>query len=148
MSVHDMQRYGRTRDLMPLLLSSVDTRIGNLTAEQVMMRQRRELLAAFGRIRTSFYHFARSLMVSQEQSERLLRDTLQELNQDFPRMGLEEDQESCVLDRIDASDTLLVLPPSLKSIYHQQRQMVDTFTASHNRAQVENAAHLGDIELF
>ncbi|MCB1802899.1 MAG: response regulator [Gammaproteobacteria bacterium] len=163
MPVQDMQRYGRTKDLLPLLLSSVDTRIGNLHAEQAMMQQSHELLAAFGRIRSSFYHFARNLIDSQEQSDRLLRDMLQELNQDFLRMGLEEDQEAYVLNRIDVAieeaiekidasdalrDTLLVLLPSLKSVYHQQQEMVDTFTANHNRAQTDSAASLGDIELF
>ncbi|MCB1722680.1 MAG: response regulator [Chromatiaceae bacterium] len=163
MPVHDMQRYGRTKDLLPLLLSAVDTRIANLFAEEAMMRQSRELLAAFGRIRSSVYHFARNLIRNQEQSDRLLRDMLQDLNQDFLRLGLEEDQEAYVLNRIDSAveeaiekidasdalrDTLLVLLPSLRSVYHQQQEMVDTFTASHNRAQSNAAANLGDIELF
>ncbi|MCP5313484.1 MAG: response regulator [Chromatiaceae bacterium] len=163
MPVHDMQRYGRTKDLLPLLLSAVDTRVGNLYAEEALMHQSRELLAAFGRIRTSFYYLTRELIDNQEQSNRLLRDMLQELNHDFLRMGLEEDQEAYVLDRIDNAiedaieridasdalrDTLLVLLPSLKNIYRQQQDMVDTFSKAHNRAQTDSAVNLGDIELF
>ena len=163
MPVHDMPRYGRNKDLLPLLLSAVDTRIGNLHAEQALMRQSHELLAAFGRIRASFYHLAKGLIRNQEQSNRLLRDMLQDLNQDFLRMGLEEDQEAYVLDRIDTAiedaieridasdalrDTLLVLLPSLKSVYQQQQEMVETFSNAHNRAQTDSAANLGDIELF
>ncbi|MCB1791303.1 MAG: response regulator [Gammaproteobacteria bacterium] len=163
MPVHDMQRYGRTKDLLPLLLSAVDTRVGNLNAQRAMLRQSQELLGAFGRIRSSFYYFARNLIHSQDQSNRLLRDMLQELNQDFLRMGLEEDQEAYVLDRIDSAieeaiekidasdalrDTLLVLLPSLKSVYHQQQEMVDTFIASQNRTQAHDASALGDVELF
>jgi DNA-binding response OmpR family regulator len=164
MPVDDMQRYGRTKDLLPLLLSSVDTRLGNLHAEQAMIRQSHELLDAFGRIRSSFYHFARGLIDNQQQSDRLLRDMLQELNQDFLRLGLEEDQEAYVLDRIDSAiedaiekidasealrNTLLVLLPGLKSIYQQQQEMVDTFTHNLNRAQTDDkATQLGDIELF
>ena len=56
------------------------------------------------------------------------------------------------IEEIDASDalrdTLLVLLPSLKSIYHQQQEMVETFTSAHNRAQTDNAANIGDIERF
>lgn len=163
MPVHDMTRYGRTKDLLPLLLSAVDTRVGNLLAEQAMMRQSQELLAAFGRIRGSFYYLARDLIARQEHSNRLLRDMLQDLNHDFLRMGLEEDQEAYVLDRIDHAiedaienidasdalrDTLLVLLPSLKSVYAQQQEMVDTFMRQHERAQTDSAIHVGEIELF
>lgn len=163
MPLDDMQRYGRIKDLMPLLLSSVDNRIGNLYAEQALMRQSHELLSAFGRIRTSFYHFARGLIANQEHSDRLLRDMLQELNQDFLRLGLDEDQEAYVLDRIDGAieqaieqidasdalrDTLLVLLPSMKSIYRQQQDMVDTFVASHRPTRAEAPSAMGDIELF
>jgi hypothetical protein len=134
-----------------------------MRAENAMMQQSQELLAAFGRIRNSFYWFARDLIDSQDHSGRLLRDMLQELNQDFLRMGLEEDQETYVLNRIDnaienaigridASDalreTLLVLLPSLKSVYQQQQQMMDTFTSLQQRAQSATSANLGDIELF
>ncbi|WP_078121401.1 response regulator [Thiosocius teredinicola] len=163
MPLDDMSRYGRIKDLLPLLLSSVDTRVGNLAAEKAMMKQSQELLAAFGRIRSSFYHLTKGLIRNQEYSNGLLRGMLQELNQDFLRMGLEEDQEAYVLDRIDTAiedaiekidasqalrDTLLVLLPSLKNVYHQQQEMVDIFIANHNRAQTETAADMGDIELF
>ncbi len=163
MPLEDMTRYGRIKDLLPLLLSSVDTRVANLVAEEAMMKQSQELLAAFGRIRSSFYHLAKGLIQNQEYSNGLLRGMLQELNQDFLRMGLEEDQEAYVLDRIDTAiedaiekidasealrNTLLVLLPSLKNVYHQQQEMVDIFIANHNRAQTETAADMGDIELF
>jgi DNA-binding response OmpR family regulator len=163
MPLEDMNRYGRIKDLLPLLLSSVDNRIANMRAERAMMQQSQELLAAFGRIRNSFYWFARELIDNQDHSGRLLRDMLQALNHDFLRLGLEEDQESYVLNRIDnaiedaitridASDalreTLLVLLPSLKSIHRQQQEMVDTFMSLQQRTQGEASAHMGDIELF
>lgn len=163
MPLDDMARYGHFKDLLPLLLSSVDTRVGNLIAERAMMHQSQELLAAFGRIRSSFYHLAKGLIQNQDYSNSLLRGMLQELNQDFLRMGLEEDQEAFVLDRIDTAiedaiekidasealrNTLLVLLPSLKNVYHQQQEMIDTFMANHNRAQTGTEADLGDIELF
>lgn len=163
MPLEDMNRYGRVKDLLPLLLSSVDNRIANLQAERAMLLQSQELLAAFGRIRNSFYWFARDLIDNQDHSGRLLRDMLQELNHDFLRLGLEEDQEAYVLNRIDSAiedairridasdalrDTLLVLLPSLKSVYTQQQQMMDTFTNLQQRTQSEANASLGDIELF
>jgi CheY-like chemotaxis protein len=163
MPLDDMNRYGRTKDLLPLLLSSVDNRVANIQAEQAMKSQSEELLVAFGRIRSSFYYFAKDLISNQDQSGKLLREMLQELNRDFLGMGLEEDQEAYVLDRIDhaiesaihkidASDalreTLLVLLPSLKSIHSQQQQMVDTFNNLQQRTQTDAAASIGDIELF
>ena len=163
MPLDDMNRYGRVKDLMPLLLSAVDNRVASIQAEQAMMQQSQELLLAFGRIRSSFYHFAKDLIANQEHSDRLLRDMLQGLNHDFLRMGLEEDQEAYVLDRIDtaiedairridASDalreTLLVLLPSLKNIYRQQQEMVDTFVNLQHRKQSADNISVGDIELF
>ena len=163
MPLDDMNRYGRVKDLMPLLLSAVDNRVASIQAEQAMMQQSQELLLAFGRIRSSFYHFAKDLIANQEHSDRLLRDMLQGLNHDFLRTGLEEDQEAYVLDRIDtaiedairridASDalreTLLVLLPSLKNIYRQQQEMVDTFVNLQHRKQSADNISIGDIELF
>jgi DNA-binding response OmpR family regulator len=163
MPLDDMHRYGRVKDLLPLLLSSVDSRIASLQAEEAMLRQSRELLVAFGRIRSSFYWFAKDLIANQDQSNRLLRGMLNELNHDLLRMGLEEDQEAYVLDRIDRAiegaiaridasdalrDTLLVLLPSLHNLHHQQQEMVDTFTQLQHRAQVPENTTVGDVELF
>lgn len=163
MPVEDMPRYGRIKDLLPLLLSSVDTKIANLRAEEAMVAQNRELLAAFGRIRTSFYWLVKDLLNKRDESNRLLRDMLQDLNVDFLRLGLEDDQERYVLDRIDTAiedaiektdavdalrDTVMVLLPSLKDIHRKQEDMLQTFLDHKHREQTADAADVGEIELF
>ena len=164
MPLDDMQRYGRTKDLLPLLLSAVNTKAGTIRTEQALIDQSKDLLKSFGQIRTSFYYLVKNLLANQQQSNQLLRQMLQDLNYDLLRMGLEDDQEAYVLnridtaiedaiERIDASDalreTFSVLLPNMRDVVRQQRELVDAFSAMHTSEQDELQVDTSsDIELF
>jgi DNA-binding response OmpR family regulator len=164
MPLDDMDRYGRVKDLLPVLLSAVNSKISALNVEHALAEQSKELLRSFGRIRTSFYYLAKTLMENQEHSSDLLRQMLNELNFDLMRMGLDDDQEEYLLNRIDTAveevieridagrtihDTFYAVLANLKEIMSRQEELVDAFAAS----QVESVEAMeenyeGDIELF
>jgi CheY-like chemotaxis protein len=164
MPLDDMERYGRLKDLMPMLLSTVYSKVGILKTELALKNQSKEILSSFAKIRTSFYYLVKSLLANQIQSTEVLRGMIQELNVDLLRMGLDDDQEEYLLTRIDtaiekASDqidaredirrTFSVILPQLQGIIRQQEVLVDAYNASHTAAPLyEQESAEGDIELF
>lgn len=164
MPLDDMERYGRLKDLMPVLLSAVYAKVGILKTEQALEEQSKELLSSFAKIRTSFYYLVKNLLENQSQSTEVLRSMTRELNMDLLRMGLDDDQEAYLLTRIDTAielaseqidaredirKTFSVILPQLQGIIRQQETLVETYNASHTAApRFEQESNDGDIELF
>lgn len=164
MPLDDMERYGRIKDLLPVLLSAVNTKYSILITELALKSQSEKLLSSFGKIRTSFYYLVKNLIENQNQSTEVLSRMVQDLNMDLLKMGLDDDQEAYLLERIDqaideaaeqidASDdirkTFSVILPQLQSITQQQKILVEAYNASHTTApRMEQEFHEGDIELF
>ena len=164
MPLDDMERYGRLKDLMPVLLSAVYSKVGILKTEMALKNQSKEILSSFAKIRTSFYYLVKNLLENQSQSTEVLRSMIRELNVDLLRMGLDDDQEEYLLNRIDtaiekASEqidaredirrTFSVILPQLQGIMHQQEVLVEAYNASHTSApRYEQESVEGDIELF
>jgi CheY-like chemotaxis protein len=164
MPLDDMERYGRIKDLLPVLLSAVNTKYSILITELALKSQSEKLLSSFGKIRTSFYYLVKNLIENQNQSTEVLSRMVQDLNMDLLKMGLDDDQEAYLLERIDqaideaaeqidASDdirkTFSVILPQLQSITRQQKILVEAYNASHTTApRMEQEFHEGDIELF
>jgi CheY-like chemotaxis protein len=164
MPLNDMERYGRLKDLMPVLLSAVYSKVGILKTELALKNQSKEILSSFAKIRTSFYYLVKNLLENQSQSTEVLRSMIRELNVDLLRMGLDDDQEEYLLNRIDtaiekASEqidaredirrTFSVILPQLQGIIRQQESLVEAYNASHTAAPLyaQESAD-GDIELF
>ena len=101
MPLEDMERYGRIKDLIPVLMSAADVKINSIKAENATAKQSLEVLSTFGGVRSKLYFLAKSLIDSQQQSTELLHGTVTELNHDLLGMGLEEDQEAQILHRLD-----------------------------------------------
>jgi CheY-like chemotaxis protein len=164
MPLDDMERYGRLKDLMPVLLSAVYAKAGILKTEQALEEQSKELLSSFAKIRTSFYYLVKNLLENQSQSTEVLRSMTRELNMDLLRMGLDDDQEEYLLTRIDTAiekaseqidaredirKTFSVILPKLQSIMLQQEALVEAYNASHTAAPLfAQESNDGDIELF
>jgi ActR/RegA family two-component response regulator len=162
MPLADRERYGRVKDLVPVLLSAVNSKLSAMLVEQGLLRQSKELLESFAQIRTNFYYLAKQLLQSQCESTHLLREMVNELNYDLLRMGLDEDQEQFLIERIDAAinnaadvvdtrhvihDAFSAVLRSLKQIRGDQEALVEAF----NRPQESVGNDMqddDDIELF
>jgi gluconate kinase len=163
MPLEDMDRYGRLKDLFPILLSAVNTKINVLATQAALTQQNHELLRSFSQIRGSLYHLAKTILVNRDHSNKLLQDLVHDISYDMMRMGLEEDQEEYLLHRIDSaieeamqqmdagqeiSEVFYTINHNLKSVISNQESLVQAFISSQASESTEQSEDDSDIELF
>ncbi len=163
MPLDDMERYGRIKDLLPMLLAAVDSKIKSINTEQALKQQSEELLSAFGLIKGQLYYLTKTLMNNQNDSSELLNTMVTELNADLLGMGLDDDQEAYILQRIDhaieqaneqldASAMLYVvfsrILQQLKDMTGKQQNLVDTFTKANQVTIATEVADDDNVEFF
>ena len=163
MPLDDMERYGRIKDLLPMLLAAVDSKIKSINTEQALKQQSEELLSAFGLIKGQLYYLTKTLMNNQNDSSELLNTMVTELNADLLGMGLDDDQEAYILQRIDhaieqaneqldASAMLYVvfsrILQQLKEMTGKQQNLVDTFTKANQITIATEVADDDNVEFF
>ncbi len=158
MPLDDMERYGRIKDLLPILLSVVNSKISNIATQEALIKQSEHLLRSFKMIRGSLFQLGTTLVRNKKVSAETMNKLVQDLNYDFLRMGLEEDQEEYLLTRIDSSieaasiemdagkeirASLTFILMSLNSVIGKQEALFNAF--SDNLA-AESAEHSGDLD--
>jgi len=163
MPLDDMERYGRIKDLLPMLLAAVDSKIISINTEQALSQQSKELLTSFGLIKGQLYYLTKTLMNNQNDSAELLNSMVTELNADLLGMGLDDDQEAWILQRIDhaieqaneqldASAMLYVvfsrILHQLKDMTGKQQALVDTYTQVNEASIATDPAEDDNIEFF
>lgn len=164
MPLDDLERYGRIKDILPVLLSAIETKMHALRTDMALESQSKDLLKSFSRIKTSLYYLAKTLLANQEESAKVMKTMTDELNYDLLRMGLEEDQEEYLLNRIDnaideaaqridasaaIANSLTLILQNLREVIKGQEELVAAFSASHSSSPIEQKVEdEGDIELF
>ena len=105
MPIDDMDRYGRLKDLMAPIASSVDSKIQNLNTEDAFLVQNQEISVAFNNVQKTIESLTQFLQNNQSEGNRIIKQMFEELNHHIPHMGLEDDQEEYILDCIDHAIT-------------------------------------------
>ena len=101
MPLQDMDRYGRIKDLLPAVLGAADQKIKALNSEHALRRQSVTLAQSFDVIKNTLSMLNTSLHQNQQQGTDIMRKMLDELVHNLARMGLEDDQEAYIINRID-----------------------------------------------
>lgn len=164
MPLDDMQRYGQVKDLLPILLSAVNTKINALNTQNALINQSADLLKSYVMIRKHFYGLATTLVENRDKTKSLMQNMVHEISYDLLRLGLEEDQEELLLQRFDSgveglmqqmesgpelASTIKLILEQLKVNNEKQELLLETFTSSLARESVETSTELSDdIELF
>ncbi len=164
MPLDDMDRYGRIKDLVPILLSAVNTKISTLNTQEALTQQGINLIDSFSLIRKSLYYLGLTIVDNRKDSVTILNKLVEELNYDFLRMGLEEHQEEYILDRIDTAleaamvemdagkeirSSLTFILKNLTNVIEKQNNLLDAFTQSiANEVNDQSSALDDNIELF
>lgn len=164
MPLDNPERYGQIKDLLPVVLSAANAKNSTISVEMALLGQSRDLLRAFGQIRTKLYYLARGMLDKQEESGGLLREMAEHINYDLLGMGLEEDQEEYLLTRIDTAIdeameridsgetihyTLSNVLSSIKGVMQNQEHIVEAFAMSQTvDSDADKKNYEGDIELF
>lgn len=164
MPLDDPERYGRLKDLLPILVSGVNTKINVLRTQESLSRQSGNMLKSSTLIRNNLYHLASTILENRNHSTKLMEDLVQGLSSDLMRMGLEEDQEEYLLNCIDTTiqeamaemdagkeirEGFSFILANLKMIMQGQEALLEAFTSSQASEFLEQSDALDDsIELF
>lgn len=103
MPTDDQDKYGRYKDLFPFMLEASGAKILKMEAEQAMLEQSKNILMSFAMVESSLAELATSLYNNHEISAKILQDLRSELETNIPKMGLDDDQEAYLVERVDTS---------------------------------------------
>jgi len=103
MPLDDMGLYGRYKDLMPVLLSIVNTKLNALKTYLALIEQSKDLKSSFKDIRKNLFTLASQIVENREQSNVLSEKTVQNLSMKLMGMGLEVEQEDYLTELIESS---------------------------------------------
>lgn len=163
MPVHDMERYGRIKDLLPVLLSATQAKIASLKIQDALRKQSGEVLSTFGSMRGSLYRLAKTLVRNRDHCDQLMRQTVIDISDILLRMGLEEDQEQFLLNRVETTidevaermnagahirSAFTSVLASMQHVVDKQQTLAEAFNT---KVALETATPVdagGEIELF
>jgi CheY-like chemotaxis protein len=99
----DPERYGQIKDIVPAILTTANGKIEVMNSTDALRRQSVDLTQTFDKARDSLTGLFERSQHYQHEVDQTLRGMFQELQTKLPYMGLDEDQELYIVDRIDSS---------------------------------------------
>jgi CheY-like chemotaxis protein len=164
MPLDDIERYGRLKDLLPVLLSTVKTKLMSLETQNSLVEQSKDLSASFVNIRRKLFELASLIVNNREKVTSLSSATMHDLTMKLLTMGLDEDQENLLiqmfesaftetLDAVDAGaqlrDSFVYILDNLGKTMNKQDELLETFISSQQASSDEGKHHFDDgVELF
>jgi len=166
MPINDMATYGRYKDLLPSLLGAADAKIKALDTEHALLQQSQSVSSSFQAVNNTLSGLSESLTDSQKNVVESLTNMLTELEEKLPHMGLEEDQETFLLKRVedavtnthdlsDQSDNIRgsfhTITRLLKHLSERQQKILDMIFTRFDQSHLDELTDDdcgSDIELF
>ena len=137
MPIAEINRYGRIKDALPTLLSSLDAKLGALAAETMIRNQAVELGGAFDVVKASFMHLNAVMSEKIKSGNQTMSVVLNDLTHNLPGMGLEEDQEEYILGKVDNvmedSSELILAEREMSQIFDSIRDNLHGLVDKQNR---------------
>lgn len=103
MPIEDPGTYGRLKDFFPAMLGATDEKVQSLLTEQALLAQSTEFTSTFSIVGATLSDVGSRLERNQEEVVGLLQSMLGDLEDNIPMMGLDDDQETYLLTRIDST---------------------------------------------
>lgn len=126
MPIDDQERYGRIKDLLPTVLGGLSNKLFSLMVSTVIQNQSEELVASFDKIKTTLLSLGNSLSSNHSQSIKVLQTMMEDMCIYLPKLALEEDQESYILNQLEKSiDQSLSLNDSADAMQESFKQIID-----------------------
>lgn len=170
MPLNHREEYGRIKDLLPAALNAADARVQTLDTENALRNQSDSLNIVLENINNTLFKLSGQLTENQNKIISTLKSMLAELEAKLPHMGLEDDQEAYLLERIDqaVSETLnhnkqstsikssyATISRLLKHVADQQKNLLDAIFNTPNKQQEvtsspqqQESSGDSDVELF
>ncbi len=160
MPLNDMDTYGRYKDFLPTMLGATDAKVKSLETEQALYAQSLQLSSSFSAVRSTLSEVGASLEKNQADVVELLTSMLEELEDKIPKMGLEDDQESYIVNKVDSTiaSAQVIIESSantshafksvsrlLQHLAEKQQSLLDNITREDEEPEDNNA---GEVDLF
>ena len=101
MPVDNPVHYGRLKDLLPSMMGATDSRVKGIDTEIALRKQTRDLALGFQAVESTLRGMSDHLKREQQVVTDIMRRLLEDLEKRMPTMGLEDDQERFLVQRID-----------------------------------------------
>lgn len=165
MPLDDRERYGRIKDTVPFILGSVDGKIRALDVHRSLVAQASSLEQSIAAIASTLNSLGPLVANGHAEISEIMKSLLADLDERMPKLGLEEDQERYLVNRIDRSfteviaglDRSLLISDSLTGVVRllthlqgQQQKMVDATIVAVDTANLPNDGETlsDDCEFF
>lgn len=103
MPIDDPERYGRIKDLVPAILSTLNSKIDALNREEGIRVTSLDLAETFERTGTTLSRLFTEGQESREAVKNIQTEMFNTIQSKLPYMGLDEDQENFILSEMDES---------------------------------------------
>ncbi|PHS19166.1 MAG: response regulator [Kangiella sp.] len=162
MPIDDIDKYGRVKDILPVLVAAANVKIGAFDIQQSLIIQNGEMLETFKNIRRYLFHMGTAIVNGRDESKTMTNELIQSLHADLLSMGLEQDQEDYLIDQIDSvsqnilekmnsgaeiRDVLDYILSNLKNLIVKQESIIGDFADNLKEQSKEVEEDVG-IELF
>ncbi|MDX1810358.1 MAG: response regulator [Gammaproteobacteria bacterium] len=164
MPLEDPEKYGRIKDLFPSILAAYDSKIKSLNVDNILKQQSLTLNQSFQNIKESIGSLGTELQDNAMNGFAILDASLKEIETQLPGMGLEEDQENFILDKIDAAISSMrdvsengsnlglafqTVIDQLKVLVQQQNSLLEATSKMHKKVEpARETVSTMDVELF
>lgn len=165
MPVHDSDRSGHLKDLLPTILGAINNKLMTMRASTLIESQADELKLAFDNIQTSLLKLTNSLGDAANKSNALMRQLYSDMQDFLPKLALDEDQETFILDHIEKTSiesnvlnkstsemgtTLLSVVNTLKFVIDKQQNLANDLKSDDKEQTNDGGSDkaAGDIDYF
>ena len=101
MPLHDMDLYGRYKDVIPCILEAASNKFQNIETEKSLAKQTEALSTALSAVQKNLGVVGGHLEKNQNNMVDLLKSVLADFEEKIPALGLEDDQEQYLLSKLD-----------------------------------------------
>lgn len=105
MPIDDDEKYGRFKDFLPTMLGAINAKIHSLLNEQAMTKHSYNIGRSFSAVKDTLGGVGADLEKNQNDVVNLLQGMLKEFESRIPTMGLDDDQEAYLINRLDETIT-------------------------------------------
>ena len=138
--------------------------LNTLSTQEALTLQSLNFMEFFKMIRQSLFFLGATIVENRNNSIHMMHNLVQDLSHDLLRIGLEEDQEEFLLNRIDTAidkamvemdagkeirEALTFILMNLKTVLNKQNELLNAFTRSLANEAINQSSGLDDnVELF
>ena len=131
MPLNNRDAYGRYKDMLPYIVSAVDTQFKNIVTQKAMLLQTQQISSSFKSVNDTLLHINDQLHDNENQCIKIMKNMMADLEKHLPTLGLEDDQEHFLIHLVDNS-------------YSDLAQAIDSSSSTRN-AYAVIARHLQQI---